>query len=84
MIKKVNGCLCSIMGPDLAVHFVETWKAVSKFWTFKRYLYAKNDKGLHLNTEGSRRLRHFFEGHFNYRLILLFVISDYVEIIVNG
>ena len=25
-----------------------------------------------------------FEGHFNYRLILLFVISDFVEIIVNG
>ena len=39
---------------------METWKAVSKFGTFKRYLYAKNDKGLHLNTEGSRRLRHFF------------------------
>lgn len=60
MIKKVNGCLRSIMGPDLGFHFVETWKAVSKFGTFKRYLYAKNDKGLHLNTEGSRRLRHFF------------------------
>ena len=60
MINKVNGCLRSIMGPDLGFHFVETWKAVCKFGTFKRYLYAKNDKGLHLNTEGSRRLRHFF------------------------
>ena len=30
-------------------------------------LYAKNDGGLHLNTEGSRRLSHFFSAsHFSF------------------
>ena len=60
MIKKVNKCLRTEMGPDLGFHFVETWKAVSKCGTFSRYLCAKKDRGLHLNTEGSRRLRYFF------------------------
>lgn len=60
MVKKVNKCLRSEMAPDLGFHFIETWKAVSKYGTFRRYLYAKKDKGLHLNTEGSRRLRYFF------------------------
>lgn len=60
MIKKVNKCLRSEMGPDLGFRFVETWKCVSTYGTYRRYLYAKKDKGLHLNTEGSRRLRYFF------------------------
>ena len=41
MIKNINKCLRSEMGPDLCFHFVETWKAVSKCGTFSRYLYAK-------------------------------------------
>lgn len=60
MIKAVNNSLRREIGPDLGFHFVETWKAVSKFGSYRRYMYAKLDKGLHLNTEGSRRLRHFF------------------------
>ena len=60
MIKAVNKHLRTKMAADLGFHFIETWKAVSGFGTFKRWLYAKNDGGLHLNTEGSRRLRYFF------------------------
>lgn len=60
MIRSVNKCLKDRMSIDMGFHFVCTYKAVSKFGTFRRYLYAKLDRGLHLNTEGSSRLRHFF------------------------
>lgn len=60
MIKDFNKSLRLEMASDLGFHFVESWKAVSKFGTYRRYLFAKKDKGLHLNTEGSRRLRYFF------------------------
>ena len=60
MIKSVNSCLKHRMAPDMGFHFICTYKAVSKFGSYRRYLYAKLDQGLHLNTEGSNRLRHFF------------------------
>lgn len=60
VIKDFNMCLRLEMAPDLGFHFVESWKAVSKFGTYRRYLFAKHDRGLHLNSEGSRRLRYFF------------------------
>lgn len=60
MIKKVNNYLRLTMSSDLNFKFVCTYKAVSKFGTYCRYLFAKLDNGLHLNTEGSNRLRHFF------------------------
>ena len=60
MIKKVNNFLRLTMSSDLNFKFISTYKAVSKFGTYRRYLFAKLDNGLHLNTEGSNRLRHFF------------------------
>ena len=60
MIKEINRVLNKEMGPDLDFRFVESWKAVCTFGTYRRYLFAKTDQGLHLNTEGKRRLRHFF------------------------
>lgn len=60
MIKKVNLCLRTRMSSDLGFKFICTYKAVSKYGTYRRYLYAKLDKGLHLNLEGANRLRHFF------------------------
>lgn len=60
MIKQVNNYLKHRMSRDLNFTFVCSYKAVSKFGTFRRYLFAKLDKGLHLNTEGSNRLRFFF------------------------
>ena len=60
MIKAVNTELRTKLSQDLGFHFICTYKGFVKFGTYRRYLYAKLDKGLHLNTEGSRRLRHFF------------------------
>ena len=60
MIKAVNTELRTKLSQDLGFHFICTYKDFVKFGTYRRYLYAKWDKGLHLNTEGSRRLRHFF------------------------
>ena len=60
MIRSVNHHLRTKMSRDMGFHFICTYKAVSKFGTYRRYLFAKLDKGLHLNTEGSNRLRYFF------------------------
>ena len=60
MIKKVNTHLRTVMAPDLNFHFIRSYRAFSKYGTYRRYLYAKKDQGLHLNTEGSNRLRYFF------------------------
>lgn len=60
MIKNINKALRLEMASDLGFKFIESWKAVSKFGSFRRYLFAKHDNGLHLNTEGKRRLRYFF------------------------
>ena len=60
MIKKVNTHLRTVMAPDLNFHFIRSHRAFSKYGTYRRYLYAKKDQGLHLNSEGSNRLRYFF------------------------
>lgn len=60
MIKAVNSHLKTVMASDLNFHFIRSFRAVCKFGTYRRYLYAKKDNGLHLNTEGSNRLRYFF------------------------
>lgn len=60
MIKDVNRFLNLEMSRDLGFKFVCSYKAVSKYGTYRRYLFAKLDKGLHLNLEGANRLRHFF------------------------
>lgn len=59
-IRKVNAYLKTVMSKDLNFKFICSYKAVSKFGTYSRYLFAKHDGGLHLNTEGSNRLRYFF------------------------
>ena len=63
MIKDVNRFLNLEMSKDLGFKFVCSYKAVSKYGTYRRYLFAKLDKGFHLNLyilEGANRLRHFF------------------------
>ena len=60
LIKKVNACLKNVMSADLNFKFACSYKAVVKFGTYRRYLFAKADQGLHLNTEGSNRLCFFF------------------------
>ena len=60
MIKDVNRFLNLEMSRDFGVKFVCSYKAVSKYGTYRRYRLAKLDKGLHLNLEGANRLRHLF------------------------
>ena len=60
MIKNVNRHLKDVMSKDLHFAFVWSYKAVVKGGTYRIYLFAKKDNGLHLNTEGSDRLRFFF------------------------
>ena len=55
MIKDVNRFLNLEMSRDLGFKFVCSYKAVSKYGTYRRYLFAKLDKGLHLNLEGANR-----------------------------
>ena len=59
IIREINSCLKDTMSIDVGFKFICSYKAVSKFGTYQRYLYAKEDEGLHLNTEGSNRLRSF-------------------------
>ena len=60
MIKDINYHLRTVMAPDQNFHFIRSFRALCQFGTYRRYLYAKKDQGLHLNTEGSNRLRYFF------------------------
>ena len=60
MIKDINNHLRTVMTPDQNFHFIRSFRALCQFGTYRRYLYAKKDQGLHLNTEGSNRLRYFF------------------------
>lgn len=60
VIREINNKLKNYLAPDLGCKFVCSYKAVCKFGTYRQYLYAKLDGGLHLNFEGSNRLRYFF------------------------
>ena len=58
-VKHVNnklGKLCK----DRRVQYLHTFRPFTKARVPLRELYAINDQGLHLNTEGTRRLRQFF------------------------
>ena len=76
MIKSVNHHLRTKMCRDMGgggglyvLYVLIRHTAVSKFGTYRRYLFAKPDKGLHLNTDGANRLRFFFsESYFYNRL----------------
>ena len=59
-VRDVNSHLNKHMSKDLNFKFVCTYKPFTYCGKPKVELYAKNDGGLHLNTEGSNRLKHFF------------------------
>ena len=60
MIKNVSRHLKDVMSKHLNFAFVCSYKAVVKEGTYRKYLFSEKDNGLHLNTEGSNRLRFFF------------------------
>ena len=59
-IRDVNSHLNKVMSKDMNFKFVCTYKPFNYRGQPNVALHAKNDGGLHLNTEGSRRLSHFF------------------------
>ena len=60
MVRDINSYLNKVMSRDMNFKFVCTYKPFTHCGKPKVQLYAKNDGGLHPNTEGSNRLEHFF------------------------
>jgi lysophospholipase L1-like esterase len=60
VIKEVNSRLEKEMSKDLNFKFVKSFRPFLYKGQIKRYLFANLDGGLHLNSEGSNRLGHFF------------------------
>ena len=60
MVRAVNSHLNKVMSKDLNFKFVCTYKPFTYCGKPKIGLYARLDGGLHLNAEGSNRLKHFF------------------------
>lgn len=59
-IREINTKLEKSMSKDLNFKFVRSYRPFCYGGEIKRYLFAKRDGGLHLNSEGSSRLKHFF------------------------
>lgn len=60
VIKQVNSYLLKRMSKNMNFQFICTYKPFTYCGKVKLELYAKRDGGLHLNTEGTNRLRYFF------------------------
>ena len=58
-VKHVNNRLEQLC-KNREVQYIHTFRPFTKARVPVRELYAVNDQGLHLNTEGTRRLRQFF------------------------
>ena len=58
-VKHLNNKLEKLCR-DRKVQYIHTFRPFTKGLAPLRELYAVNDQGLHLNTEGTRRLRQFF------------------------
>ena len=60
MVRAANSHLNKVMSKRMNFKFVCTYKPFTYCGKPDVCLYAKRDDGLHLNTEGSNRLKHFF------------------------
>lgn len=60
LIRKVNGYLEKDMSKTSRITFLRSYKPFMYAGNVKRELFAKKDGGLHLNTEGTNKLRYFF------------------------
>ena len=60
MIRKVNKFLQVNMSHNMNFKFICTYKPFMFAGKVKLELFAKKDGGLHINTEGTSRLRYFF------------------------
>ena len=59
-IRSVNSYLMKTMSKNQNFQFICTYKPFTHCGKVSVELYAKRDLGLHLNTEGTNRLKHFF------------------------
>ena len=59
-IKRINFYMEKTMSKTLNFKFIKTYRLFMYAGKPSAELFAKNDKGLHLNTEGSSRLRYYF------------------------
>lgn len=59
IIRRINAYLNRTMCKSLNFKFIPTYRPFMYCGRVKRELFAKNDGGLHLNTEGTSRLRYF-------------------------
>lgn len=60
IIRRINSYLNRTMSKSLNIKFIPTYRPFMYCGRVKRELFAKNDGGLHLNTEGTNRLRYYF------------------------
>ena len=58
-VKNVNKGLVQL-SKDRKMRLLHTYRSFLKYCLPKREMFAINDQSLHLNTEGTRRLRQFF------------------------
>ena len=59
-IKRINSYMEKVMSKTLSFKFIKTYRPFMFAGKPSAELFAKRDKGLHLNTEGSSRLRYYF------------------------
>lgn len=60
VIRRVNSYLFKNMSKNMNFKFICTYKPFTHCGKVRFELYAKRDGGLHLNNEGTNRLRYFF------------------------
>ena len=60
LIRKVNGYIEKQMAKTSQIRFLRSYKPFMFGGAVKRELFARNDGGLHLNTEGTNKLHFFF------------------------
>lgn len=60
LIRRVNSYICKTMTKTMHIRFFRTYRPFMYMGNVKRELFAKRDGGLHLNTEGTNRLRFYF------------------------
>ena len=60
MIRSGNSYLQKKMSKSQSFYFIFTYKPFTHCGKVSLELYAKRDLGLHFNTEGTNRLKHYF------------------------
>lgn len=60
LIRRLNSYILKNMTKHLNIRFFRTYRPFMYGGRVKRELFAKRDGGLHLNTEGTNRLRYYF------------------------